>query len=96
MTKKKRTFTPEYKAEVVGLVRNGEQSLSAVARDLGLSESALRRWVLQSETDAGRGDANALTTPQSNHAHPIAPNILEREFTVAQPSVAWVGDITDV
>ncbi|MFT4563183.1 MAG: transposase-like protein, partial [Gammaproteobacteria bacterium] len=41
MTKKKRTFTPEYKAEVVGLVRGGEKSSSAVARDLGLSESAL-------------------------------------------------------
>ncbi|MFT4584939.1 MAG: transposase-like protein [Gammaproteobacteria bacterium] len=43
MTKKKRTFTPEYKAEVVGLVRDGEKSSSAVARDRGLSESALRR-----------------------------------------------------
>ena len=64
MTKKKRTFTPEYKAEVVGLVRGGEKSSSAVARDLGLSESALRRWVVQSETDAGRGDAKALTTPE--------------------------------
>jgi transposase-like protein len=55
MTRKKRSFTPEYKAESVGLVRDGEKSISAVARDLGLSESALRRWVVQSETDAGRG-----------------------------------------
>jgi transposase len=64
MTDKKRTFTPEYKAECVGLVRDGERSISAVARDLGLSESALRRWVVQSETDAGRGDEKALTTPE--------------------------------
>lgn len=64
MTSKKRSFTLEYKAEAVGLVRDSEKSISAVARDLGLSESALRRWVLQSETDAGRGDAKALTTPE--------------------------------
>ena len=64
MTRKRRSFTPEYKAEAVGLVRDGEKSISAVARDLGLSESALRRWVLQSETDAGRGDAKELTTSE--------------------------------
>ncbi len=62
MTRKKRSFTPEYKAEAVGLVGDGEKSISTVARDLGLSESALRRWVTQSETDAGRGDAKELTT----------------------------------
>jgi transposase len=64
MSGKRRTFAPEYKAECVGLVRDGERNISAVARDLGLSESALRRWVVQSETDAGRGDEKALTTPE--------------------------------
>ena len=64
MTTKRRSFTPEYKAEAVGLVRDGEKSIPAVAHDLGLSESALRRWVLQSETDAGRGDAKELTSPE--------------------------------
>ena len=43
MTKKRPSFTPEYKAEAVGLLRDGEKSISAVARELGLSESALRR-----------------------------------------------------
>ena len=64
MTRKKRSFPAEYKAECVGLVRDGEKSISAVAKDLGLSESALRRWVLQRETDAGRGDTKELTTPE--------------------------------
>ena len=62
--KKESFFTPEYKAESVGLVRDGERSILAVAKDLGLGESALHRWVLQSETDAGRGDAKELTTPE--------------------------------
>jgi transposase InsO family protein len=35
-------------------------------------------------------------TTQSNHQHPVAPNALEREFTVERPNAAWVGDITYV
>lgn len=33
-------------------------------------------------------------TTNSNHKSPIAPNLLERNFTFAQPNLAWVGDIT--
>ena len=64
MTRKRRSFTPEYKAEVVGLVRDGEKGISAVCRDLGLTESAVRNWVSRSEADSGRGDAKVLTTTE--------------------------------
>ena len=33
-------------------------------------------------------------TTNSNHKHPIAPNLLNRKFTFSQPNQAWVGDIT--
>ncbi len=33
-------------------------------------------------------------TTDSNHDKPIAPNLLEREFTVAAANTAYVGDIT--
>jgi transposase len=64
MTRKRRLFTPEYKAEVVGLVRDGGKTISAVSRDLGLTESAVRKWVARSEADAGRGDPKVLTTAE--------------------------------
>ncbi len=35
-----------------------------------------------------------VTTTDSNHTLPIAPNILNRNFTVAAPNQAWVGDFT--
>ena len=44
MARKRRTFTEEYKAEVVALVQSG-RSVAGVARDLGLTESAVTRWV---------------------------------------------------
>ena len=62
MARKSRTFTPEYRAKVVGLIGDGGKAISAVARDLGLTESALRRWVERSEVDAGRGNPHVLTT----------------------------------
>ena len=42
----------------------------------------------------GKRKKRFRTTTQSDHRHPIAPNVLAREITVEQPSTAWVGDIT--
>ena len=33
-------------------------------------------------------------TTDSNHALPVAPNLLDRQFAVAAPNKAWVTDIT--
>jgi transposase len=60
--KPRREFTPEFKAEVVGLCRSGEKSIGQVARDLGLTESSVRHWVAQAEVDAGRREG--LTTSE--------------------------------
>jgi transposase InsO family protein len=35
-------------------------------------------------------------TTDSKHVHPIAPNVLNREFTVELPNTAWVTDVTYV
>jgi putative transposase len=35
-----------------------------------------------------------VTTTDSRHDLPIAPNLLNRNFTVAAPNPAWVGDLT--
>ena len=37
---------------------------------------------------------NFRRTTGSKHCLPIAPNLLDRQFTVSEPNVAWVGDIT--
>ena len=62
--RKRRHFTPEYKAEVVALVRKSGKSVGQVARDLDLTETAVRAWVRQAEVDAGGGGAGALTTAE--------------------------------
>ena len=50
----RRSFSDEYKAEVVELCRTSGKSIPEVASDLGLTVSAVRRWVAQADIDAGR------------------------------------------
>src|SRR3989449_6371132 len=45
-------------------VRESGKSVPTVARELDLTETALRSWVRQAEIDAGRGPAGALTTDE--------------------------------
>jgi transposase-like protein len=60
----RRTFTPEFKAVAVGLCRVGDRSIAQVAKDLDLTESALREWVHRADVDAGKGPAGALTSDE--------------------------------
>src|SRR5271166_647230 len=50
----RRSFSDEYKAEVVELCRSSDKTITEVAGDLGLTVSAVRRWVAQADIDAGR------------------------------------------
>ena len=60
----RRKFSAEFKAETVRLVRDSGRPVRAIARELDLTETALRRWVQQAEVDAGRGPAGALTSSE--------------------------------
>ena len=62
--RKRRAFTAEFKAEAVRLVRESGKSVPTVARELDLTETALRSWVRQAEVDAGRGAPGALTSEE--------------------------------
>ncbi len=63
-TRKRRTFTKEFKAEVVELCIRGDRSIGKVARDLGLTETAVRSWVKQAKVDRGEGTPGELTSDE--------------------------------
>ena len=62
--RKRRAFTKEFKAQTVRLVQESGKTVGAVARDLDLTETALRSWVRHAEIDAGRGAPGTLTTEE--------------------------------
>jgi len=62
--RKRRRFTQEFKEEAARLCKEGERSIGQVAKDLDLSETALRRWAEQYEVDQGAGRPEALTSEE--------------------------------
>lgn len=59
-----------------------ENTVAKIMRQLGLRSKRVRKFV--------------PNTTDSKHAHPIAPNALNREFTAEKPNQKWVTDITYV
>jgi transposase len=60
----RRSFTPEFKAEIVELCQRGDRSIGQVVRDFDLTETAVREWVRQAERDAGTRSDGGLTTAE--------------------------------
>jgi transposase len=58
----RRSFTPEFKAEIVELCRRGDRSIGQVAKDFDLTETNVRTWVKQAEID--QGERPGLTTEE--------------------------------
>lgn len=52
---KRRQFTNEFRLEAVKLAERGEAPVAQVARDLGLHETVLRRWMKLYGQRAGGG-----------------------------------------
>ena len=59
----RRSFTAEFKAEIVELCRRGDRSVGQVARDFDLTETAVREWVKQADIDDGTR-SDGLTTAE--------------------------------
>jgi len=64
MTKTHPAYPVAFRAEAVELARTSDKSIPQIARDLGISDQALRDWIKQADIDAGRGGPLELTTEE--------------------------------
>lgn len=46
--------SPEFRRRAVELARLREKPISQIAKDLGIAESGLRRWMAQADIDEGK------------------------------------------
>jgi transposase len=79
----RRQFTDEFKAGAVRLVIEEGKSVGAVARDLDLTETALREWVKRSQADRTKGRTGLTTAEREELARLRKENRqlrLEREI----------------
>ena len=80
--RQRRSFTDDYKRQAVDLVASSGRSIGSVAKELGLRDSVLRRWVElcgagREPTAAARHPTTQATLPSADHAAEIAR--LQRE-----------------
>ncbi len=62
--RRRRVFTPEFRAEAVRIARTPGKTVAAVARELDLTATSLRTWVNQAGVDAQTDPQGALTTDE--------------------------------
>ena len=73
----------------------GSPRIHAELKDEGIDVGRNRIARLMAEEGVfARRKPKFRKTTDSNHDHPIAPNILDRQFEVDAPDRAWVADIT--
>ncbi len=59
--KKRRTYTPEFKAEAVDLVLVHGVGVNQTSRDLGVPSSTLELWVQKARAERGKARAKAAS-----------------------------------
>jgi transposase len=63
-SKPRRKYSEEFKAGAVGLVLEEGKGVVEAARDLGMPQSVLSRWVEQARADGGKSLRGTLTSSE--------------------------------
>ena len=88
----RRSFTPEFKAEIVECCQRGDRSIAQVrsARDFDLTETAVREWVKQAERDAGTRDPGLTSSEKEELAALRRENRrLREDFDILKRATAF-------
>ena len=86
----RRSFTDDYKTAAIRLVLDEGQTVAAVARDLGLTESSLRNWVEHARADRTKGKTGLTTAEREELARLRKENrILAEERDILKKATAF-------
>ncbi|WP_152622440.1 IS3 family transposase [Archangium violaceum] len=95
--RKRRSFTPEFRADAVRLVREGSKSLPQVAKDLDLTESALRNWMREADGGKSKEPAGALSAAEREELVRLRKEVrhleMERDFPKKSGGLLREGDL---
>jgi transposase len=86
----RRRFDEEFKAQAVRLVLDEGKSVGSVARDLDLTETALREWVNRARADRTKGKTGLTTAEREELARLRRENrILQEEREILKKAAAF-------
>jgi transposase-like protein len=82
-------YPSEFRRQAVELVRLGEQPITKIAADLGVSDQTLRNWIKQIDIDEGR--RGGLTTEERAEMVRLrrANRVLEMENEILKRAAAF-------
>ena len=86
----RRRFDEEFKAQAVRLVLDEGKSVGGVARDLDLTETALREWVNRARADRTKGKTGLTTAEREELTRLRRENrILQEEREILKKAAAF-------
>ena len=85
----RRQFTDEFKTSAVRLVLDEGKTVSAAARDLDLTETALREWVKRAQADRTKGRTGLTTEREELVRLRKALRIAEEERDILTKATAF-------
>ena len=95
MPRKHPPYPPEYRRQMVDLVRSG-RTPEELAREFEPSAQAIRNWVRQSDLDDGRGSDGMTTEERAELRRLRRENkTLRLEREILSKAAAWFAQETD-
>jgi transposase len=96
MGKTRNAYAPEFRAQMVELVRAG-RTAGELSKEFGCASQTIRIWVRQADRDEGRRD-DGPTTTESEEIRRLRRQVrqLEEERTILKKAAAWFARETDV
>src|ERR1700694_3128201 len=96
MARKHTPYTPEFRRQMIELVRSG-RSPESLAKEFEPTAQAIRNWVAQAERDAGRRDDDVTTEERDEINRLRRENRqLKLERDILSKAAAWFARETDV
>jgi transposase-like protein len=86
-----KAFPEEFRRDVVAVALRKQAPLSQIARDFGISESCLHRWVRRAEIEDGVRDGLTLAEEAEIRALKKRNRLLEQENEVLRRAAIYLG-----
>ncbi len=80
MSRKRRKFTPEFKRDVVRLIKETGRSVGEVCREMDLAESAVRRWLDKFDPADGNDPVGAINDSERTELTRLRRRVRELEM----------------